>query len=102
MYSWLEDGLTKELVLKSFEMACWMRNPEKGLIFHSDRSSHYASEEFRKALIQKGFIASISGKGNYYDNAYAESLFYTIKIKEVYRSIYKTRQAAKLRMFDYI
>jgi len=98
----LEDRLTKELVLKSFEMACWRRNPEKGLIFHSDRGSQYASEEFRKALMQKGFIASMSGKGNCYDNAYAESLFHTIKVEEVYGSDYKTKEAAKLRMFDYI
>ncbi|RLD40504.1 MAG: hypothetical protein DRI88_13525 [Bacteroidetes bacterium] len=65
------DRLTKDLVIKSFEMACMRRNPAQGLIFHSDRGSQYASEDFRKALVRKGFTASMSGKGNCYDNTYA-------------------------------
>jgi len=98
----MEDRLTKELVLKSLEMACMRRNPGKGLIFHSDRGSQYASEEFRRLLSRKGIIGSMSGKGNCYDNAYAESLFHTIKIEEVYGSIYRTREAAKSSLFEYI
>ena len=96
------DRLTKDLVIKSFEMACMRRNPAQGLIFHSDRGSQYASEEFRKALVRKGFTASMSGKGNCYDNAYAESLFHTIKLEEVYESDYRSKEVAKLRLFDYI
>ena len=98
----LEDRLTKELVLKSFEMALGRRDPEQGLIFHSDRGSQYASEEFRRALTQMGFKASMSGKGNCYDNAYAESLFHTIKLEEVYGSDYRAKDIARLRIFDYI
>jgi len=97
-----KDRLTGEFVLKSFEIACYRRNPEEGLIFHSDGVSQYTSEEFRKALMQNGFIASMREKGKCYNNAYVESLFYTIKPEEVYGSIYETREVAKLRMFDYI
>jgi len=98
----LEDRLTKDLVIKAFDMACGRRKPEEGLIFHSDRGSQYASEEFRKALVRMGFTSSMSGKGNCYDNAYAESLFHTIKIEEVYGNIYETKEVASLRIFDYI
>jgi transposase InsO family protein len=98
----MEDRLTKELVLKSLEMAYMRRNPGKGLIFHSDRGSQYASDEFRRSLSRKGFIASMSGKGNCYDNAYAESLFHTIKVEEAYDSSYRTREVAKSMLFEYI
>ena len=96
------NRLTKELVIKSFDMACMRRKPTQGLIFHSDRGVQYASNEFRSYLIQKGFESSMSGKGNCYDNAYAESLFHTIKLEEVYGSDYRTKEDAKLRLFDYI
>jgi putative transposase len=68
----------------TIEMAYARRNPLEGLIFHSDRGSQYAGEGFRRSLLQKGFVASMSGKGNCYDNAHAESFFHTIKVEEVY------------------
>ena len=83
-------------------MAYARRNPLEGLIFHSDRGSQYASEGFRRSLMQKGFIASMSGKGNCYDNAHAESFFHTIKVEEVYGNTYRSRQEAKLSIFEYI
>jgi len=98
----MEDRLTKELVIKSLDMAYSSRRPEGGVIFHSDRGSQYASGGFKRSLMQKGFIASMSGKGNCYDNAYAESFFHTIKVEEVYASVYRTRQEAKSSIFEYI
>jgi transposase InsO family protein len=98
----MEDRLTKELVIKSLEMAYAGRRPEGGVIFHSDRGSQYASGGFRRSLERKGFVASMSGKGNCYDNAYAESFFHTIKVEEVYGSVYKTRHEAKTSIFEYI
>ena len=52
--------------------------------------------------MQKGIKRNMSGKGNCYDNAYAESLVFTIKLEEVYGSDYRSKEAAKLRLFDYI
>jgi len=52
--------------------------------------------------MHKGITSSMSGKGNCYDNAYAESLFHTIKLEEVYGSDYRSKEDAKLRLFDYI
>jgi len=98
----MEERLTKELVVKALEMACSRRGGVKGVIFHSDKGSQYASYEFREVLQKKGIIQSMSGKGNCYENAYAESLFHTIKTEEVYGSCYQTRQEARTRLFEYI
>jgi transposase InsO family protein len=98
----MEERLRKELVLKSLHMACMRREPGRGIIFHSDRGSQYASKDFRAMIAGKGFRASMSGKGNCYDNAHAESFFHTMKVEEVYGNIYKSRQEAKLRIFEYI
>jgi transposase InsO family protein len=98
----MEERLTKELVLKSLEMGCRRRGPERGVIFHSDRGSQYASNDFRALITDQGFIASMSGKGNCYDNAHAESFFHTIKTEEVYGNTYRIRKEAKLSIFEYI
>jgi len=98
----MEERLTRKLVLKALEMACNRRGAVRGLIFHSDRGSQYASYEFGGMLQKKGLRPSMSGKGNCYDNAYAESLFHTIKTEEVYHSCYRSRQEAKTSLFEYI
>jgi putative transposase len=98
----MEERLTKELVLKSLSMACMRREPRRGIIFHSDRGSQYASRAFHATLLRKGFVASMSGKGNCYDNAHAESFFHTIKVEEVYGKTYRSRQEARLSIFEYI
>ena len=98
----MEERLTKELVLKSLNMACMRREPQRGIIFHSDRGSQYASKDFRALLAGKGFRASMSGKGNCYDNAHAESFFHTMKVEEVYGDPYRSRQEAMLSLFEYI
>jgi len=107
LYSWsivgwsMEDRLTKE-VLKSLYMACMRRKPGRGVIFHYGWGSQYASHALNAALMKKGFIASMSGKGNCYDNAHAESFFHTMKVEEVYGNVYKSRHEAKLNIFEYI
>ena len=98
----MEERLTKELVLKSLHMACMRREPQRGIIFHSDRGSQYASKAFRALLAGKGFRASMSGKGNCYDNAHAESFFHTMKVEEVYDNVYRSLQEARLSIFEYI
>jgi transposase InsO family protein len=98
----MEERLTKELVLKSLHMACMRRKPQRGIIFHSDRGSQYASHACTATLQRKGFFASMSGKGNCYDNAHAESFFHTMKVEEVYGNVYRSRQEAKLSIFEYI
>lgn len=98
----VKERLKDDLVIEAFEKACVNRNPQKGLIFHSDRGSQYASSEFRKKLSKREFLQSMSGAGNCYDNACAESFFHTLKTELVYFEHYKTRAEAKTSLFEYI
>ena len=77
-------------------------NPEPGMIFHSDRGVQYASKDFRNLLDQYEIVQSMSGKGNCYDNAVAESFFKTLKSELVYHERYWTRAQAKTSIFEYI
>ena len=61
--------ITAGLVRSALSMAIGTRNPGRGLIFHSDRGSQYASEPYRQLLDRHGFRASMSRKGNCWDNA---------------------------------
>jgi len=72
------------------------------LIEHSDRGSQYASEAYRAKLESLGIKASMSRKGNCYDNAFAESFFATIKKELIYRNKFKTKEEAKKKIFEYI
>lgn len=78
------------------------QRPDVGLIFHSDRGVQYACHEFRNKLADYKMIQSMSGKGNCYDNAVAESFFHTLKTELVYFEKYKTKQQAKQSIFEYI
>ena len=98
----MRSTLGQELVLQAFDMACHRTHPEQGVLFHSDRGSQYASHAFRRVLRGKGFIQSMSGQGNCYDNAVAESFFHSLKTEEVYFHQYATRAQARASLFDYI
>lgn len=60
-------------------MAVGQRKPKAGLIVHSDRGSQYASKKYRHLLSDKGYIGSMSSKGDCWDNAVAESFFSQLK-----------------------
>lgn len=98
----LSNRLTKELVISSLTNAIKLRNPLKGMIFHSDRGAQYASEEYRKLLALIGARQSMSRKGNCWDNAVAESFFKTLKIELIYQYNFKSRKEAELKIFEYI
>jgi len=100
---WSMDSHMKvDLVKDAFCMAYDKRQPAEGLIFHSDRGSQYASNEFRKLLNSKKYIASMSRKGNCWDNACAESFFHSLKTEEVYFNYYNSRAEARRNVFEYI
>lgn len=93
---------TRQLMLEALRQAVRQRRPQPGLIHHSDRGSQYASGEYQAALHKHGFMASMSGKGNCYDNATMESFFHSLKVERVYRMIYHTWEEARRDLFDYI
>jgi putative transposase len=93
---------TEELVLAALQMAVAWRKPAPGLIHHSDRGSQYASLCYQSQLQQHGMVASMSRKGDCYDNAMAESFFATLKAECVDRQSYTTRFEARQDIFHYI
>jgi len=83
-------------------MAIWKRKPRKGLIWHSDRGSQYASESHKTILKDHGIIQSMSRKGDCWDNAVAESFFATLKTELTNHYQLNNHQEAKNVIFEYI
>lgn len=98
----LGDRMNSSLVEDALSKAVWSRKPEKGLIFHSDRGSQYASISFQKLLKNYGIISSMSRKGNCWDNAVAEIFFKIIKSELIYHKVYYTKEEARQDIFEYI
>ncbi len=98
----MKDTLRVELTLDALDMALKVRDPATGLIHHSDRGSQYAAKDYQKILDKHGLVASMSRKGNCYDNATKESFFHTLKTELVYHEHYRTREEARASVFEYI
>jgi putative transposase len=100
---WSMDGrMTRELVMNALRMARFRRNPAPGLLHHSDRGSQYCSHDYRSLLAEYGMVASMSRKGNCWDNAPMESFFNSLKNERVFHEDYETRAQAKQDLFEYI
>jgi putative transposase len=97
----MEERMTANLVLKALEQAILHRKPQAGLIHHSDKGSQYTSQDFQSLLALYGLIASMSGTGNCFDNATAESFFHTLKTEHIYFEHYETRDQARASIFEY-
>ncbi len=98
-----DETMTTELILGALAMALGRQDVVRDqLIAHSDRGSQYASEKFAKYLDGLGVVASMSRRGNCWDNAHVESFFGSLKSELVYRMKFKTREEAKRVIFDWI
>lgn len=98
----MSQRIDTALVLTALDMALVHRQPARDLLFHSDRGVQYASADYRQRLAQAGFIASMSRKGNCYDNATMESFWSSLKLDLVYRRTFASHQQARSAIFDYI
>jgi len=98
----MHETLETPLVQDALRMACATRTPAPGCIFHSDRGSQYASAVFRAALAESELVASMSGTGNCYDNAVAESFFSTLEFELIRTSDWHTHADARYAIFRYI
>lgn len=98
----LRDNMKTDLVEDAFLQAVFRNRPGSGLIVHSDRGSQYASHQFRKTLAQHRCISSMAGKGHCYDNAAMESFWATLKTDLNINQPFKTKEEARLAIFDYI
>ena len=90
------------LAQAALRRALLSRRPPPGLLHHSDRGSPYASADYRAELARNCMLASMSGKGDCWDNAVAESFFSTLRAELVDHERYVTRAAADASLGDYI
>ena len=96
------ETLEVDLALGALRMALGARRPAPGLLHHSDRGSQYTSAEYRALLQAHGAIASMSRKGDCWDNAVAESFFATLELELIVKSDWHTRDDARRAIFRYI
>jgi len=94
--------LDASMTIAALRMAISRRRPPPGLIVHSDRGAQFASRAYRALLAQHGLLASMSRKGNCYDNAFIESFWSSLKYETVYLRKFATRAEARAAVFDYI
>lgn len=100
---WAMDArMTRTLVISALRMAWFKRKPKPGLMNHSDRGSQYCSHDYQALLVEYKMVASMSRKGNCWDNAPMESFFNSLKNERVFHQHYVTREQAKQDLFDYI
>lgn len=98
----IKPRMTADIVTDALTMAWFRRKPGTGVIFHSDRGSQYASQAMTARLTEYGMTASMSRKGNCWDNAPTESFFNSLKNERVHGTTYATRVDAQADLFEYI
>lgn len=98
----MADHLRARLCVDALEMAIARRRPAAGLVHHSDRGIQYACEEYRQVLEAHGMIASMSRRGDCYDNALMESCWGSMKTEWTHHELYPTREAARRSVFEYM
>ena len=90
--------LTKKVLLNALRT----RQPDQGLIHHSDRGSQYANHEYQSVLNKLKIKISMGNRKTCYDNAVVESFFHTIKMEHLYWLKLKTRKEAFSAVFNFI
>jgi putative transposase len=94
--------LDTSLTSAALRMAINQRHYPQDLIVHSDHGGQFASAAYRQLLSQHGLTASMTRKGNCYDNAFIESFFSSLKYEMVYHHRFATLPQARTAIFDYI
>jgi transposase InsO family protein len=94
--------LTQQLATAALTMAVEHRRPASGVLHHTDRGAQYAATLYRELLAGHGLTASMSRRGNCWDNAVVESFFHTLKTELVHHRRYITREEARQDIFEWI
>jgi transposase InsO family protein len=94
--------MTQDLVLQALDRAVRRHRPPAGVLHHTDRGSQYAATAYQQRLGQYGMVASMSRKGNCYDNACIESWHSLLKKELIYLQHFTTRAVAEQAIFEYI
>ena len=103
MIGWsMRSRIDSELAVNALLMAVWQRNPKAPVIVHSDQGCQYSSHDWQAFLRAHGLVASMSRRGNCYDNAVVESFFQLLKRERIRRKTYLDREEARRDVFNYI
>jgi transposase InsO family protein len=94
--------MTQALVSQALWKAVKWKRPEAGLILHSNRGSQYCAHAYRKLIEQFKLRASMSRRGNGYDNAPMESFWGCLKNERVHHHRYISRAEAEASIREYI
>jgi len=92
----------RQMVLRAVEMAVWQRQGDGPVILHSDRGSQFRSGDYQRFLKKRGLECSMSAVGHCGDNAACEGFFGVLKRERVHHAVYRTLDAARADVFDYI
>ena len=98
----MSETMPQELTLAALRVALGWREPDPGLVHHSDRGSQYAANDYRAVLKARGITVSMSRKGDCWDNAPMESANGTVKVECVNDEHFKTRAEAERVIVEYI
>ena len=98
----MKPTLARELVLDAILMAVWRRKPKQKVLIHSDQGTQYSSDDWMRFCREHNLEPSMSRRGNSWDNAVAESFFHTLKTELTHHLNFKTKENAKLTIFEYI
>ena len=98
----IDKDMTVLLVERAMKMAINLRQPAKGLLFHSDRGSQYTSQRFRGLLKRHHITASMSGVGACWDNAVVERFFGSLKHEWFMNVVHLSRESMKKDVEAYI
>src|SRR5437879_5999845 len=98
----LERTLAIRLTIGALEQAIESRQPEPGLVHHSDRGFQYAHAEYIAILEKHRMIPSMSRPANPYDNASCESFMKTLKREEIYTNKYENLEHLRTNIEEFI
>lgn len=98
----MSERIDQQLVLDALNMALLQRRVKPGLIHHTDQGRQYSSAAYSAKLKEHGMKASMSRRGNCYDNAVAESFFSSLKNELIHHSTFRTRDEASTAIFEYV
>jgi len=98
----MSADIDAELVCDALRMAVLQRQPDDGLMHHSDRGRQYTAGDFVKLLNEHKITCSMSRKGNCWDNAVMESFYRSLKTELIHHEDFRTREEARWAIFEYI
>ena len=98
----LDTHVRETLILEALTMALGCREVGPGLLLHSDRGVQYRGNEYQETLHDLGITASMSRKGNCWDNAVMEAFFARLKVELIYAENYRSIEELRTGLFEYI